>query len=127
MRTGFRYTWFSPRLRAILARVFLFIFCAGVLQPFAALIGRRALNQGDGSVAIMMACLGLGAIIGVYYMQALQRSIGIEETVTLCTALYGLAMLGVATILSVYKPWGKTPMGRRGGTSSCCSGGGRSK
>jgi MFS family permease len=93
---GFRYARHSPRLGAILARVFLFIFFAGVLPTFAAVIGRKVLKVGDGGVTFMMACLGAGAIVGVYYMQPLQRRMGIERSVALCTAVYGLAMLSVA-------------------------------
>ena len=101
IRTGFRYAWFSPRLRAILIRVFLFIFFAGTLFPFAAIIGRDNLKLTDGLVAVMMVCLGIGAIVGVYFMQAIQRGIGIEPSVAICSALYGLAMLGVAAAPSL--------------------------
>ena len=44
----------------------------------------------------MMAFYGVGAIIGVYLMQELQRRFGAEEIVLICTILYGGAMLVVS-------------------------------
>ena len=49
----------------------------------------------------MMAFFGVGAIIGVYFMQALQRKFGVEEVVFICTIFYGAAMLGVARMDSI--------------------------
>lgn len=98
VRTTFQYTRLSPRLLAVLARVFLFIFFAGILQNFAVIICKNnpAVLHGDGGAGLWMVCLGIGAIIGVYFMQALQRRFGIEEVVVVCTLLYGFAVLGVA-------------------------------
>jgi predicted MFS family arabinose efflux permease len=98
--TGFRYTWFSPLVLSILARIFIFISCAGILQTFAGMICKnpRYIDKlhGDTGAMIWMICFGLGAVIGVYQMQKLQRRFGIEQVVTACTLVYGLAMLGVA-------------------------------
>jgi MFS family permease len=98
VRTSFRYTFNSSRLMIVLARVFLFIVCAGILPTFAIMICKNnvAKLHGDLGSAIWMVCLGIGAIIGVYYMQAMQRRFGIEEVVVVCTLAYGLAVLGVA-------------------------------
>ena len=96
IRGGFRYASHSPRVAVILGRVFLFVFFAGIMPTFSAIIGRKVLKVGDTGVTIMMACLGAGAVVGVYYMQPLQRRMGVERSVALCTGLYGLAMLGVA-------------------------------
>src|SRR5258706_5079459 len=102
--TGFGYTWSSPRLMAILARVFLFIFFAGILPTFSGIICKKnvATLRGDTGAAIMMVSLGIGAIIGVYFMQRMQRRFGVEVTVTVCTIAYGLAMLAVAETPSLW-------------------------
>lgn len=98
VRTSFQYTRLSPRLLAVLARVFIFIVCAGILPTFAIMICKNnpAVLRGDSGGAIWMVSLGIGAILGVYFMQALQRRFGIEEVVVVCTITYGLAVLGVA-------------------------------
>jgi MFS family permease len=104
IRTGLRYTQFSPRLIVILTRVFLFIFCAGILPTFSGIICKKnpTLLKGDTGAAILMASLGVGAIAGVYFMQALQRRFGAEKIVTVCILTFGLAELGVAWTPSLY-------------------------
>ncbi len=102
VRAGVRYTRFSPRMQVILARMFLFLFFAGILPVFSAIICKRVLLKGDGGAALLMASLGVGAIVGVYLMQRLQRRFGAEETVAVCTIVYGLAQLGVALTPSIY-------------------------
>lgn len=102
VRAGIRYTRFSPRMQVILVRMFLFLFFAGILPVFSAIICKRVLHKGDGGAATLMGSYGVGAIIGVYLMQALQRRFGAEETVTVCTIAYGLAQLGVAWTPSLF-------------------------
>jgi MFS family permease len=96
--TGFRYTWFSPLLLSILARIFIFIVCAGIAPTIAGIICKKnpATLHGDLGAMIWMISFGLGAILGVYQMQKLQRRFGIEEIVTVCTIGFGLAAIGVA-------------------------------
>ena len=102
VRAGIRYTWFSPRVQVILVRMFVFLFFAGILPVFSAIICKRVLHRTDGAAATLMGSYGVGAIIGVYFMQALQRRFGAEETVTVCTIVYGLAQLGVALTPSLF-------------------------
>ena len=104
VQTGFRYTWFSPRLIAILTRVFLFIVCAGIVPIFAGIICKKnpTTLHGDSGAAILMVCFGVGAILGVYVMQPLQRKFGVEETVVVGTVLFGLAAIAVAKMASLW-------------------------
>jgi MFS family permease len=97
---GVRYTFSSPRLLAIMARIFLFMIFAGILPVFCAGICKQnvELLEGESGASIMMAFFGVGAIIGVYLMQGLQRKFGVDEVVFVCTVLYGAAMLGVALL-----------------------------
>jgi MFS family permease len=95
---GVHYASTSPRLLAINARIFLFMVCAGILPTACAGICKENVDllRGETGASIMMAFFGVGAIIGVYLMQALQRRFGVEQVVVVCTILYGAAMLGVA-------------------------------
>jgi predicted MFS family arabinose efflux permease len=100
--TGVRYTFESPRLMAIMTRIFLFMVFAGILPTACAGICKDHVELGgEKGASIMMAFFGVGAIIGVYWMQALQRKFGVEKIVLICTILYGAAMLGVARTTSV--------------------------
>ena len=94
---GLHYAFTSPRLLAINARIFLFMVFAGILPTTFAVICKENLDlKGETGAMYMMASFGVGAIIGVYLMQALQRRFGVEKVVLVCTVLYGAAMLGVA-------------------------------
>ena len=99
---GVHYAFTSPRLLAINARILLFIVCAGILPTSclgicqATWSSDAAPTWGDTVASIMMAFYGVGAIIGVYLMQKLQRKFGVEQVVVVCTVLYGVAMLMVA-------------------------------
>ena len=99
---GVHYTFTSPRLLAINARIFLFMVFAGILPTALRrhLQGRRG-SCGETGASIMMAFFGVGAIIGVYLMQALQRKFGVEQIVFVCTVLYGAAMLAVARMPNI--------------------------
>ena len=103
IRTGLRYTRFSPRLLAIMGRMVLFLLFASILPTFCSIICKKnpVTMRGDSGAAIVMAFFGVGAIVGVYLMQALQRRFGTEETVTVCTLTYGAAMLAVASTHSL--------------------------
>jgi MFS family permease len=96
--TGVRYTFASRRLLEIMARIFLFMVFAGILATECAGICKvnEKLLWGETGAFIMMVFFGVGAILGVYLMQALQRRFGVEQIVFICTILYGAAMLSVA-------------------------------
>jgi MFS family permease len=100
---GMHYTYTSPRLLAIMARIFLFMVFAGILPTSCAGICKDNIVslRGETGASIMMAFFGVGAIIGVYLMQALQRKFGVEEIVGICTVFYGAAMLSVAWMPNV--------------------------
>jgi MFS family permease len=98
---GVHYAFTSPRLLAINARIFLFMLFAGILPTACAGICKVSPDFGEIGASKMMAFFGVGAIIGVYLMQALQRRFGVEPIVFLCTVLYGAAMLAVARMSSV--------------------------
>jgi MFS family permease len=99
---GVHFASTSPRMLAIMSRIFLFMVFAGILQTSCAGICKENdYLKGETGASYMMACFGIGAIIGVYLMQAMQRRFGVERVVLVCTILYGAAMLGVAIMKNI--------------------------
>ena len=100
---GVHYACTSSRLLAINSRIFLFMVFAGILPTSCAVICKENIEllRGETGASMMMAFFGVGAIIGVYLMQALQRRFGVEKIVVICTVLYGVAMLGVARMPNI--------------------------
>ena len=95
---GLHYAFTSPRLLAIMRGSSCSWCFAGILPTSCAGICKENVGTAPrrDRASIMMAFFGVGAIIGVYLMQGLQRRFGAEETVFVCTVLYGASMLGVA-------------------------------
>jgi MFS family permease len=63
MRVGLNYALQSPRLKVILLRVFLFFLQSTALLALLPLVARRLHGGGPGTFTVMLACLGLGAIV----------------------------------------------------------------
>ncbi len=63
MRVGLNYALQSPRLKIILLRVFLFFLQSTALIALLPLVARRLHGGGPGTFTVMLACLGLGAIV----------------------------------------------------------------
>jgi MFS family permease len=63
MRVGLNYARQSPRLKVILLRVFLFFLQSTALLALLPLVARRLHGGGPATFTVMLACLGLGAIV----------------------------------------------------------------
>jgi MFS family permease len=63
MRVGLNFALQSPRLKIILLRVFLFFLQSTALLALLPLVARRLHGGGPGTFTVMLACLGLGAIV----------------------------------------------------------------
>jgi MFS family permease len=67
MRVGMNYAWQSPRLRAILLRIFLFLLQANSLLALMPLVARTLHGGGAGTFTVMLSCLGAGAIVAALF------------------------------------------------------------
>jgi MFS family permease len=72
MRVGLQHVRQSPRLRAILLRVFLFFFQAIALQALLPLLARRQ-GSGAGGYTLMLAALGSGAVVAALGVSLLRE------------------------------------------------------
>ena len=63
MRVGLNFAWQSPRLRTVLLRVVLFFFQSAALTALLPLVAQRLHGGGPGTFTVMLACIGVGAIV----------------------------------------------------------------
>jgi MFS family permease len=63
MRVGLNFARQSPRLKVVLLRVFLFFLQSTALLALLPLVARGLHGGGPGTFTVMLACLGLGAIV----------------------------------------------------------------
>lgn len=100
-RTAFRYTWHSPALRAILVRVAAFILCASSIWTQLSIFSTRVLHGAEREFGILMAAVGVGAVIGVVAMPYLDKLLSTDGMVALCTAVFGLALMAFSQARSI--------------------------
>jgi len=79
-----------------LIRVFAFIVCAVIVWSQIAIIARVQLHGDQGMIGFLMAAVGTGAVIGVFCMPKLERRFSTDGMVTICTAIFGLALIGLS-------------------------------
>ena len=63
-RSGLRYARHTPQLRAVLGRAGLFILCASALWALLPVVARRELGLEASGYGLLLAALGLGAVVG---------------------------------------------------------------
>ncbi len=95
-QTAFRYIAYSPAMRAILIRVAAFIVCAAIVWGQIAMIARVQLRGGEALFGFLMAAVGSGAVIGVFYMPKMERRFSTDGMVAICTAVFGIALIALS-------------------------------
>jgi len=99
MRTGVNFTMQSPRLKAIMLRVFLFFLQATAITALLPLVARGLHGGGPGTFTLMLSCVGAGAIVAALYFPRLRERFTRDQFVWGGTVLHA-----VATCLIVLVP-----------------------
>ncbi|MDB5862395.1 MAG: permease [Betaproteobacteria bacterium] len=86
MRVGWRYTRQNPQLLSVLVRGATFFSFAAALWALLPLIGKEKLESGPNGYAILLSCLGVGAICAVFTLPKLRARVS-ADTLTVGSAL----------------------------------------
>jgi MFS family permease/quinol monooxygenase YgiN len=100
MRVGLQHVRQSPRLRAVLLRVFLFFFQAIALQALVPLLA-QALGGGAGSYTLMLAAMGSGAVGAALAVGSLRERYSRDQIVRAGTLVQAAMMVLAALAPSV--------------------------
>ncbi|MGL1834912.1 MFS transporter [Rhodocyclaceae bacterium SMB388] len=100
MRVGVQHVVQSPRMRAVLVRIFLFFFQSTAVTAMLPLIARDIHGGGPVTFTILLAAMGGGAIVAALNLNHLRKRIGRDAFVRLGTLLHALA--SVVVVLSPY-------------------------
>ena len=100
LRAGGRYVRYSPVVRRILLRVVLFVLPGSIVWSLLPLVADRELGLGPGGYGILLAALGVGAVLGALLMPRVRARVPANRLLILSGAVYGLALLVVATVAS---------------------------
>ena len=67
MRVGWQHVMQSPRMKAVLVRIFFFFLHSSALLALLPLIARELHGAGPGTYTLMLACIGGGAVTAAMY------------------------------------------------------------
>lgn len=98
---GVRYIQHAVDLHNVLVRTSLFLLSASALWALLPLIDRIELAMGPAGYGLLLAFLGLGAVLGAMVLPRLQRAMSTERLLALSTLAYafGLAAPAIAPSL----------------------------
>ncbi|MBV8461380.1 MAG: MFS transporter [Candidatus Eremiobacteraeota bacterium] len=96
MRAGIRYFLHAPSLQRVLGRTILFGIPASALWGLLPLVAKDAPRSGPLTYGILLAGLGIGALIGTWCLPRFKHMISLENLITAGTAAFSVAMFGVA-------------------------------
>ncbi len=98
LRHGVRFALHAPALQAAVIRgagFFLFASASWALLP---LIVRNLPDGGPQAFGILVASIGVGAVLGALVLPALREKLSRDLQVVLASVLYALVLLGLATV-----------------------------
>lgn len=95
LKAGYRYARQAPALRRVLIRAVGFFVFGSALWAMLPLIARRTLGLDAAGYGALLACMGIGAVLGAVVLKRLRRLIApntLSVGATLLFALVGLAL-----------------------------------
>jgi MFS family permease len=103
LRAGWRYASNSRLLRATLVRTSVFLFCASTYWALLPLEARRQIGGGPDLYGILLACIGVGALVGAAILPPLRERFTPEAIMQLATVATSvpLVLFGVAHAAAV--------------------------
>jgi MFS family permease len=96
MRVGLQYVGHSLRLRLVLLRIALFYSHCTAVLALLPLIARGLPGGGAGTFTLLLASMGLGAVLAVLALPRLRQALDLEQRVALGTVLQALSMAVMA-------------------------------
>jgi len=98
LRAGSRHVRHSPVVRRLLLRVALFLVPAVVVWALLPLVATERLGLGPSGYGVLLAALGIGAVVGVVTLPVLRENLSPNAMLAGATALFALATAVVGTV-----------------------------
>ncbi|AGZ44452.1 MFS transporter [Actinoplanes friuliensis] len=102
LRAGGRYVRYSPVVRRILLRVLLFVLPGSVIWGLLPLVAEQELNLGSSGYGVLLAALGVGAVLGALLMPKVRERVAPNTLLVVSGVVYGLALFVVALVANVF-------------------------
>jgi MFS family permease len=102
MRSGLRYARYSNLLSALLIRGIAFFLFASALWALLPILVNQRLHADSSVYGLLMACMGLGAIIFALVLPKIRQLIRSDNLVRLGTLAYICALIVLATVTQFF-------------------------
>jgi len=102
MRVGVQFVRESPRMRAVLWRITVFFLHATALLALLPLVARDLEGGGAGTFTLLLASMGVGAIVAALFLPRLRQAMARETLVGRGALLQAAATAVVAVAPNVY-------------------------
>jgi MFS family permease/quinol monooxygenase YgiN len=100
MRVGWQHVMQSPRMRAVLLRIFLFFLQSTALMALLPLIAKRLHGGGPAAFTVLLACLGAGAVTAALLFPRWRARFNRDQFV-----LGGTLGHAAMSLIVVFSPW----------------------
>lgn len=91
MRSGWRYARRNPQLQAVLARAAAFFMFASALWAMLPLIGSQKLEGSPNGYAILLSCLGIGAVSAAFTLPKLREKASADVLTVAAAVIFAAA------------------------------------
>ena len=102
LRAGGRYIRYSPVVRRLLLRAGIFLLPGSALYALLAVVTVQQLHQGAGTYGVLLAALGVGAILGAIVLSRLQARWPANRLIFVSGVVFAVALAGVVLIPNVW-------------------------
>jgi MFS family permease len=102
LRVGFRYARRNPQLRTVLVRAAAFFFSASALWALLPLIGAQKLEGSPHGYAILLSCLGVGAVGAAFTLPKVRAKVSSDVLTVAAAFAFAAATLVAAVSTSFY-------------------------
>ncbi|MEO5672784.1 MAG: MFS transporter [Ramlibacter sp.] len=102
IRVGIQFVWQSSRLRAVLLRISLFFLHSTALLALLPLVARSLPGGAAGTFTLLLASMGVGAIIAALLMQRIRALMSPQTLLLVGTVLQSGSALAVAFAPNTY-------------------------
>jgi len=97
VRNGLRYARSNPQLHAVMVRAAMFFVFASCLWALLPLVGAQKLPGSSNGYAILLSCLGIGAVLAAFTLPRLRSRIS-PSAITVLAAVLFAAAAGVTAV-----------------------------
>ncbi|MER5181001.1 MFS transporter [Streptomyces sp. NPDC002896] len=101
LHAGARYVRNAPGVRRILLRAALFVLPAAALWALLPVVASDRLHQGSGGYGLLLAALGLGAVLGAALMGPVRQILTPSHLVATASVLFALGTLAAGLVDSL--------------------------